>query len=172
MIRIILSRQNMLLCICLILLFSATLSPARPDERTVLPPPVLASRYFPCSMCHNQNEIRVEKAGQREHNAIRVEKHVEDNYDCFGCHDSEDLNKLRLFNGNTIDLALSSQLCGQCHSTNYKLWLSGLHGKVMGKWNGPQKITPCTHCHDPHQPGLATQEPESPPTHPEETLRW
>jgi hypothetical protein len=63
-------------------------------------------------------------------------------------------------------------LCGQCHSTNYKLWQSGLHGKVIGKWTGPKKYTPCTTCHDPHHPGYATQQPEPPPMHPEQTLRW
>jgi uncharacterized CHY-type Zn-finger protein len=142
------------------------------EERAVLPAPVIFSANLPCSKCHKLNGTEQAVRSKAYHSTIRVLGHTEKEYGCFVCHDSENRNKLRLFNDRTIELAVSSELCGQCHSTNYKLWQSGLHGKVVGKWDGPKKYTPCTTCHDPHRPGYRTQQPEPPPTPPEKTLRW
>lgn len=139
---------------------------------TVLPAPVLTSELFPCSKCHNKTDKGLESGKQGVHKAIPLEGHIEESYNCFGCHDRENLDKLNLFNGAKIDLFLSSSLCGQCHSSSYKLWKSGLHGKISGKWNGQKKINPCVNCHDPHHPGYEKQRPKPPPTPPEKTLRW
>lgn len=155
-----------------VLLFTIVQSPAMQNEPAVLPPPVVSSEYFPCTACHQHDEVAKEQRSQKAHLPIQVQGHTEDQYDCFGCHDKKDMDKLILFNGSTIDLISSSQLCGQCHSTSFKLWQSGLHGKVVGNWNGPQKVTPCTRCHDPHRPAFRAQKPEPPPTAPDETLRW
>ena len=173
MLSVLLTRQNLFFFLICFLITLSNNAFSSQDEPSVLPAPVLSSEYYPCSRCHKQNGTEREVRREAFHETIRVEGHTEDNYHgCFVCHDSENRNKLRLFNNNKIDLALSSELCGQCHSTNYKLWLSRLHGKVVGKWNGPQKITPCTTCHDPHRPGYAIQQPEPPPTPPEKTLWW
>lgn len=164
--------KAVLLFLLFISLSSAAVSFGSQDEPAVLPVPVISSEYFPCSRCHKENGIEPDVHGEAFHVTIRVEGHTEENYGCFDCHDRENRDKLRLFNGSKIELAVSSELCGQCHSTNYKLWRSGLHGKVLGKWNGRKRYTPCTTCHDPHQPAFASRQPERPPTPPEKTLRW
>ena len=172
MMRILEQSGHVLACVLLVLFFTTVQSLAKQNELAVLPPPVINSEYFPCSTCHEQSKMVQEEHMQEIHKSIKVKGHVEKSYGCLGCHDREDFDKLTLFNGGKIDLARSSQLCGQCHSTSYKLWQSGLHGKVVGKWNGPKKITPCTRCHDPHQPVYKAQQPEPPPAPPEKTLRW
>jgi len=172
MLCVLLARQNLLFVLIFFLITLSNNAFSSQDELTVLPAPVFSSEYFPCSRCHKQNGTEPDVRKEAFHVTISVQGHTEGNYGCFGCHDNENRDKLRLFNGSKIDLALSSELCGQCHSTNYKLWLSGLHGKVIGKWSGPKKTTPCTTCHDSHRPGYAVQPPEPPPTPPEQTLWW
>jgi len=166
------SLLHLLFFVALLVLCSPIFVLGKEEGLQVLPSPVLSSKFFPCATCHDQIKKGQEQSKQDVHETIPIAGHIEKNYGCFGCHDSENLDKLRLFNGNKIDLALSSSLCGQCHSTNYKLWHSGLHGKSIGKWNGPKKITPCTRCHDPHRPGYTAHRPEQPPTPPQQTLRW
>lgn len=142
------------------------------NELPVLTAPVNISEYFPCSKCHEKRESVPVVKMEVFHTSIRIEGHIEDNYNCYGCHDIEYRDRLKLFNGSTIELSDSSRLCGQCHSTNFKHWQSGLHGKVVGNWNGPRKITPCTSCHNPHRPKYEGQHPAPSPTSPEQTLRW
>ena len=156
----------------IVLIFLCSFSiPCLADQKepVVLSTPVSTSEYFPCSKCHEKTKTALQQ--KNFHDTICVETHIEESFECYGCHDPENLDKLQLFNGEKIELSVSSQLCGQCHSTNFKLWESGLHGKVVGNWNGPQKITPCTICHDPHRPQYTGQQPEKPPVHPKKTLR-
>jgi uncharacterized CHY-type Zn-finger protein len=134
-----------------------------------LPPPVQSSALFPCSGCHAQGRVL-----QKEnlHRNIDTTTHPGQDYNCFSCHDKQEYDMLVLFNEEKVELIHSSELCGQCHSTTYHLWQSGLHGKITGKWSGGKIMTSCTVCHDPHQPAYRAQKPESPPTPPQKTLRW
>ncbi|GAB4340727.1 MAG: hypothetical protein Kow0089_14590 [Desulfobulbaceae bacterium] len=153
------------------LLFPASVALGEgPQELEPLPAPVLSSPLFPCSSCHT-TEPGASLAGD-SHPVIRVEGHTEKDYDCFVCHNRHDMDSLILFSGLTAPLGSSSRLCGQCHSTNFRLWSEGLHGKLVGRWDGPRKITPCTACHDPHRPGYDAYVPEPPPVPPEQTLWW
>lgn len=155
-----------------LVLSTISLSPAEQYEFSVLPAPITSSELFPCSRCHNNKQSYKDNQRQKVHKIILAEGHSEKNYSCISCHDRDDFDQLRLFNGRKVDLANSSKLCGQCHSTNYKLWKTGLHGKVTGSWNGQKKITPCATCHDPHRPSYKSKKPEPPPVPPIETLRW
>lgn len=160
-----------MLLVSLLLFFGKT-SRSSQEVPIILPAPVISSANFPCSQCHTDDSPGMDRRTETFHASIRADSHIEEEYDCFGCHDKERMDRLRLFNGGRIELIRSSELCGQCHSTNYTLWESGLHGKVSGPWNGPRRIAPCTSCHDPHQPGFLALRPAPPPVPPEETLRW
>lgn len=166
------NKLNLYLSLLLIFCLFATYVFGMDTEPDVLTPPVTGSEYFPCSRCHEEKRSALDDSMKNFHAPLRVEGHIEDSYNCYGCHDNENMDRLRLFNGSTIELTVSSPLCGQCHSTNYKLWQSGLHGKMVGNWNGPKKITPCASCHNPHRPAFAQQKPSPPPIPPEQTLRW
>lgn len=166
------NRLKVLFVLVSLFCFLTISSFASQEEFAVLPVPVISSENFPCTRCHKQSGTAPGVHKKIFHITITVEGHTEDSYGCFKCHDREDRDKLQLFSNSKIDITESSELCGQCHSTNYKLWASGLHGKVWGKWNGPKKITPCTTCHDPHRPGYKDRKPEPPPVPPEQTLRW
>lgn len=144
---------------------------AKPNALGILPSAITFSEYFPCARCHRDGTVQDNKDG-RMHKTIPLQGHPGKKYDCFSCHDRGDFDKLRLFDGSRIELKDSSRLCGQCHSTNYGLWQSGLHGKIKGTWNGERKIIACVQCHDPHDPVFAAQNPKPPPTPPENTLRW
>ncbi len=155
-----------------VLFISASTSLAAQAVWEVLPAPVSSSEFFPCSRCHGQ-EITDHGASRKSpHGTVAADEHIAEIQGCSACHDKEDPDRLVLFSGRLLELGFSSELCGQCHSTNFTLWQSGLHGKVTGKWNGPRKIAPCTGCHDPHRPGYTAHAPESAPTPPEKTLRW
>jgi hypothetical protein len=165
-------RQNLFFVLIFFLITLSNNAFGRQDKPVVLPGPVFSSEYFPFSKCHEQIGTGPDDRREAFHVTIRVKGHIEKDYGCYGCHDSENLDKLRFFNDRKVDIAASSELCGQCHSTIFKLWHSGLHGKVVGRWNGLKKIIPCTTCHDPHRPVYTSQKPEPPPMPPEQTLRW
>lgn len=67
---------------------------------------------------------------------------------CLVCHDdpAKDPGKLKLVDGTLVDITGDvSGVCYRCHSTKYKAWKAGIHGKHEAK---------CTAagCHDPHTP--------------------
>lgn len=78
---------------------------------------------------------------------------------CWVCHDSSDMEMLRLVDGTLLSSANSPQLCQQCHQKRYEAWSEGTHGipawkGVSVEIDGAQRVG-CTSCHDPHQPQVA-----------------
>lgn len=161
----------------ILLFLPITLQPAgysfagRPAPE-ILPVPVLSSAFYPCIRCHPADREIVFKEAGIGHGKVDIQKHVGARYDCYTCHNRQDMDRLNLFDASPVGLDKSSILCGQCHNTSYQLWTTGLHGKRVGTWNGRNSIFPCTACHDPHQPGYPAHVPKPPPVPPEETLRW
>lgn len=77
---------------------------------------------------------------------------------CLACHDEPSKNpgKLKLADGTLVDIKGDVALvCYRCHSTKFKEWKAGTHGKHLGK---------CTAsgCHDPHTPGFIYADPLRP----------
>lgn len=77
---------------------------------------------------------------------------------CVVCHDDPARNPgmLKQADGTLVDIKGDiSQVCYRCHSTKYKEWKAGTHGKHKDK---------CTAagCHDPHTPGYIYANPLMP----------
>ncbi len=142
------------------------------NDFSVTQPPVTTSEYFPCSQCHRPDgSTSGDRPAGSVHAKIEVDGHIGPDHSCSGCHNIKEPDKLQLFSGRRIDLSASSILCGQCHTSVYTNWQSGIHGKIIGNWDRDHQYTPCTGCHDPHQPEFKSQLSAPPPIRPENTLR-
>jgi uncharacterized CHY-type Zn-finger protein len=136
-------------------------------EEEVAPPP-MTEGLFPCSSCHASMETdRTKRALEDEHTDIKLH-HAETMRWCLDCHDAENRDRLRLYNGELIDFKESHRLCGECHGNLYKSWKVGIHGKRTGYFAGTGKRTYylCASCHDPHAPKFKPLKPEPPPDRP------
>ncbi len=116
--------------------------------------------YYPCTTCHPVTMVPgptpgTERPSRTLPNDFRGHTIVLENHDklgaeaCLVCHDDPTRNpgKLKLTDGTLIDVTGDIPLfCYQCHSTKYKEFKAGTHGRHQPK---------CTSagCHDPHTPG-------------------
>lgn len=141
------------------------------QEFSLSPAQVLSSPLFPCSNCHEGMEPNSRKRELSFHQEIKIKGHGEPQRWCLDCHDAAKRDKLRLLNGETIEIRDSYQLCGQCHGNIFKAWKAGIHGKRTGMWDGSKNYLLCTTCHNPHSPRFKPLKPEAVPLRPEETLR-
>lgn len=126
---------------------------------------------FPCSQCH-------EGGGDPSRRTLAMHEDVQGRLRhpgahpwCLDCHDLERRDLLRLRGGELVPYAQSYVLCGQCHYDRARDWRLGIHGKRIGRWDGPKAYFLCVHCHDPHAPRFEPLAPEPRPLRPEETLR-
>lgn len=78
-----------------------------------------------------------------------VSSHVTANLVCYSCHSKAKMDEYALATGVTT--AIPSELCWQCHFTEYYAWIKGAH---------KDKTKNCTHteCHNPHNPYLGKVE--------------
>lgn len=119
---------------------------------------------FPCSSCHTAGlpELKAgAKAGEKKaHWNIDLKHAKMETMDCATCHNTEgDMDKLVSLTGKTIHIDESFKQCAQCHSTQYKDWQGGSHGKRLGSWAQPRVINNCTSCHNPHSPAFESRWP-------------
>lgn len=129
--------------------------------------PLAYEDYFPCSDCHADLEIDLERRELEEmHDDIQVDHGPADRW-CFDCHNPDDRDSLRLANGTLIGFDESYRLCGQCHGTIFRDWREGIHGRREGYWNGAKSYLLCAHCHDPHTPRFQAIKPLPPPVRPQ-----
>ena len=122
--------------------------------------------YFPCSDCHAEIEVNLERRALEEmHDDIQLNHGPADRW-CFDCHNPDDRDSLRLANGTLIGFDESYRLCGQCHGTIFRDWREGIHGRREGYWNGAKSYLLCAHCHNPHAPAYPKMKPLPPPQKP------
>jgi hypothetical protein len=131
-----------------------------------VPPPPLSEDYFPCTMCHADMEVNLERRELEEFHDDIVLKHDEENRWCMDCHDAENRDMLHSASGQLISFEESYKLCGQCHGPKLRDWKEGIHGRRTGNWNGQKEYLLCAHCHDPHSPKYKKMKPEPPPRKP------
>ncbi|MDB6038945.1 MAG: hypothetical protein JWM99_2786 [Verrucomicrobiales bacterium] len=125
---------------------------------------------FSCYTCHDAKKqllVNLDTNGAvilaEPHKEI-VMKHGRNNRNehCFICHDSKNLESLRVNEGQSFKFTESSRLCGSCHGPNYRDWEIGVHGRTAGFWDrkrGPIVRSDCTSCHDPHAPAFPPMKP-------------
>ncbi len=85
---------------------------------------------------------------------------------CGSCHDPSRRDRLRLADGQQLELTEAMQLCSQCHGTQRRDYDHGAHGGMAGHWDlarGPRTRNHCIHCHDPHVPAYPRVLPAAPP---------
>ncbi|MDH5492477.1 MAG: hypothetical protein OEY14_11055 [Myxococcales bacterium] len=120
--------------------------------RTELVPRTPELVTYPCTdACHLEPTISDGLALERFH-TFREIRHGPALHQCSTCHYVEDMNRLRLFDGTSIDFDESPQICGQCHGEKMRDWLAGIHGLQTGSWNGARQRRACPACHNPHAP--------------------
>ena len=129
--------------------------------------PLAYEDYFPCSDCHGDMEVNLERRQLEEmHDDIVLDHGPKERW-CFDCHNPDDRDRLRLVNGTLIEFDQSYRLCGQCHGTIFRDWREGIHGRREGYWNGAKSYLLCAHCHNPHAPRFPGIEPLPPPVRPQ-----
>lgn len=129
--------------------------------------PLAYEDYFPCTDCHAEMEVNLERRQLEEmHDDIELNHGPKERW-CFDCHNPEDRDSLRLANGTLISFEESYKLCGQCHGTIFRDWREGIHGRREGYWNGAKSYQLCAHCHNPHAPAFQPIEPLPPPVRPQ-----
>ena len=120
-------------------------------------------RSYPCINCHSQSLDKLkgksDKEGKRAHWDIQLVHADVDVMKCTTCHDEQNMNQLKTIAGAALSIDHSYQLCGQCHSTQYKDWVGGAHGKRLGGWTPPRVINGCVNCHSPHEPAFESRWP-------------
>jgi hypothetical protein len=123
----------------------------------------------PCSMCHNLQKlnttVRQFKVAPPPEGAPHagVLRHGKGRIWCLDCHFAKDREWLRTLNDKKLDFNDSPLQCGQCHSTRYRDWVFGAHGKRVAGWSGERQLYACTHCHDPHVPQIPLRAAAKPP---------
>jgi hypothetical protein len=151
-------------------LLDAVTQAAASDQHGVFnvpPAPFSDDEIFPCSDCHEGEEVNYERRELEDfHEEIVLQHGPEDRW-CFDCHNAEDRDQLRLANGALVGFDESYRLCGQCHGTIYRDWREGIHGRRRGFWNGAKSYLLCAHCHNPHAPEFAAMQPLPPPVRPQ-----
>ena len=131
-----------------------------------VPPPPLSEDFFPCTMCHADMEVNLERRVLEDFHDDIVLKHDEGNRWCMDCHDANNRDFLHSASGQLISFEESYKLCGQCHGPKLRDWKEGIHGRRTGSWNGQKQYLLCAHCHDPHSPKFPKMKPEPAPQKP------
>ncbi|MEW5800987.1 MAG: hypothetical protein AB1847_02675 [bacterium] len=124
-----------------------------------------ALEAYPCTGCHQDLPAQSTEDGatSQEHNQISVQH---GGLWCLDCHEPEDRDTLRAIDHRRVGFSDMEQLCGGCHASEYRDWSKGIHGKLLGSWNGVRLGLRCVECHDAHRPEPMTLKPEPPPHHP------
>ena len=118
--------------------------------------------FFPCSSCHSAMPVNAER---RELMAPhpRALDHGDGRIWCLTCHSPESRDQLVTLAGEPVGFDEADRVCAQCHADVHQDWAFGVHGKRVGRWEGPREIYSCAHCHDPHDPAIRPRAPEPPP---------
>jgi hypothetical protein len=123
--------------------------------------------FYPCTSCHpvtmlpgTEQPSKRLPGGFKGHEIVLIGHKTlgQGSAACLVCHDdpSRDPSKLKLADGTLVDIKGNVALvCYRCHSTKYKEWKAGTHGRHEAK---------CTAkgCHDPHTPQFIYADPLRP----------
>lgn len=118
-------------------------------------------KSFECSECHTESLSKMQdsKKGKKAHWNIKINHADSTTMNCKTCHNGEDMNNLKTLTNEKVDFNLSYKLCAQCHSSQFKDWKGGAHGKRLGGWAPPRVSNTCVNCHNPHKPHIESRWP-------------
>lgn len=117
-------------------------------------------KSFACIECHSKPVTQMKSLhGQKAHWDIKLNHANSETINCATCHNPEDMNNLNTLTGQNIDFNLSYKVCAQCHSSQFKDWKGGAHGKKVAGWAPPRASMTCVNCHNPHSPSFETRWP-------------
>lgn len=119
-------------------------------------------KSFKCSECHTKSIPELKSAnltGKKAHWNIELNHATPDVLTCNSCHPTQNLDNLKSNLNAEIDFNQSYKACAQCHSSEYKDWLGGAHGKRVKGWVNPRISETCVGCHNPHSPKFETRFP-------------
>jgi hypothetical protein len=124
--------------------------------------------YYPCTSCHpvqmipgTETPTKKLPNGFTGHEIVLVghDKLGKGDAACMTCHDDPARNPgmLKLADGSLIDIKIGdiALVCYRCHSTKYKEFKAGTHGKHKAS-------CVAAGCHDPHTPGFIYAPPLMP----------
>lgn len=120
-------------------------------------------KSFPCTNCHTkpveQLALGRKPDEKKAHWDVTIIHGNADVMNCQTCHQKKNFNELVSLTGTPIQLNQSFKLCSQCHSTQFKDWVGGAHGKRLGGWAPPKVMNSCVNCHNPHKPAFESKWP-------------
>lgn len=99
-----------------------------------------------CTLCHRSMENLFSHK--------KIELRIHDMFgetSCSMCHDASG-KRLRMISGDIVSSERSYELCRQCHSSIYKLWVSGGHWANATNVSDNPIENRCTVCHNVHDP--------------------
>ena len=118
--------------------------------------------FYPCSPCHSAMPANPERRELMAPHQAALD-HGDGRIWCLDCHAPESRDQLATLAGERVSFDQADQVCAQCHAAVHQDWTFGVHGKRVGRWQGPREIYSCAHCHDPHDPAVRPRAPEPPP---------
>lgn len=117
-------------------------------------------KSFACIECHSKPLSQMKGLNkQKAHWDIKLNHANSEIMNCATCHNGNDMNNLNTLTGENVDFNLSFKLCAQCHSSEFKDWKGGAHGKKVAGWAPPRASMTCVNCHNPHSPSFEKRWP-------------
>ena len=118
---------------------------------------------YACTNCHSVTLDELKATSTTfPHGDIKLFHAGFDTMNCLTCHNQESFDDLRSTTNKKIDFDSSYKLCSQCHSSQFKDWKGGAHGKRIGGWVPPRVSKTCVECHNPHSPSFESKIPAYP----------
>ncbi|MCM5663912.1 cytochrome c3 family protein [Galbibacter mesophilus] len=133
------------------------------DKTFLIPERKKHLTMYECTECHAKPlaEMRdPEVLLPRSHWDIEIVHGDAKTMNCLTCHSGANMNNLHSLTGEAISFNKSYQVCAQCHTSQFKDWKGGAHGKNISGWAPPRAINSCVNCHNPHQPKFNKRWPE------------
>lgn len=131
------------------------------DSQFLIPSRVQQMTKFPCSNCHTKpvEQLKQLNEGTSAHWDIELKHANPVSMNCMTCHNMDKPDELTSLTKTSISFDHSYQQCAQCHSSQFKDWEGGAHGKRLRGWLPPRISQTCVGCHNPHKPAFEKRWP-------------
>ncbi len=115
---------------------------------------------YPCTSCHfGRTVVMSDERIEDAHSNIQPVHPDQTGAVCSTCHSADNVELLKVEEGNQATLEQSYRLCARCHFSQVESWAGGAHGKRLDGWAGRRVVMGCGDCHDPHDPSIEQRIP-------------